>query len=171
MRTPVVGKVVAASLVVGLAAFAVPAALADSNSNCTKDSTDSVKACLYQVYDVGSAGANKPTYSLTNYHFVLTALAPQVSVTQAVSHAGVSGKTPSGKAYAEVAGQHTWTSPSYGTTYTYKPSWVGEPIIIPDGSIFYQCANLYVTLKRGGTTWTFHTPNVCIGAIWMPPVV
>jgi hypothetical protein len=87
-----------------------------------------------------------------------------------VVHAGISGKDSEGNLYPADNGQHTWDTPSIGTTHTYEPWWASpnRRLKIANAQGSYQAANAYVTLKRGGTTWTFHTDDLVKGTLLDP---
>lgn len=142
-----------------LALLLASSASASFQESCFTDTSGSVTACFWQDYLYDGTG-----YDVTNYHFELTRHDSTVQITKAVVHAGVLGfREGSGQTYFNSAVK-TWTSPSTGVNHFLTPAWSGLYIKIPEGSQTYQCGNLFVDLKRGGTTWSFHTPhNVCIG--------
>lgn len=147
-----------------LALLLASSASASFQESCFTDTSGSVTACFWQDYLYDGTG-----YDVTNYHFELTRHDSTVQITSAVVHAGVLGKSESGKSYNE-ATEKSWTSPSTGVNHFLTPSWSGVYIVIPDGSTLYQCGNLFVTLHRGGSTWSFHTPhNLCIGDLFAFP--
>ncbi|HKD93923.1 MAG TPA: hypothetical protein VKB43_04350 [Gaiellaceae bacterium] len=177
MGASLLRRAVIAAVVVAVVALAVPAALADvadSKGECEWDSAaQAVRVCFTMSYERGTYRDSLETVALDNYHFVATNHDPTVSIVSAVFHGGIQGHDTEGNNYVDVAGQKTDTGPSFGVSHGYAPWWASpnRRLIIPNGEPpgFYQCGNVVLKFKRGGTTWSLQMDNLCIGSLLGDP--
>jgi hypothetical protein len=154
---------VLAAIACVIALLAPSSALADSKRLCNKDVSFSYQVCMNMNFTVITYRFN-PAVAVSSYNVTWTALDSTVQVTNAKVVAGVNGFDTNGGSHFSQTQQWTVNGgfPTPGVTYTFVPSWAGLYIQMSGGSNgAYQVVGARSTLKRGGSSWTFNSYNVC----------